>query len=351
MDKKEPVIFTVIISVILISGCAQDTGPVLSQEEQEIISSLMEKLNSPVSDYSGSYYQSITTSYYGGGSGSTNYLEEKNISIEVANNQVINYTKKHYKDGWPPNGKVNYYEYYNFSREAICKQHIVSSSGCSYSEEPIPPKMGDSKFGCRLKFDGGKKFCICGDEEISIDISEDIQPELPCTETIQTDGLELGDEFNIIYYPSTDESLCYFVTGSPEPSYAIECDNDNIKLIPDIIIPEEELNNAVCRYARYNHLCDCTFDDVSRGTFCRGEIPSNYDLEIKEDIIEYLETIEILSISEDDSVNQHCFTFPSNGLEHKFCFNEQNILTFAEWGKDIREGRSRDVEINKIEKT
>lgn len=348
------IVLGIIILVIFISGYTKlvekkliEPAPVVkelvvSEADQKIVASLKNKFNSITNNYEVLYKKEHEVRSWSGGSGATDYIEKSKISIKVANGQVINYTIKY------ENGGTNYYKVYDFSKQELCQQDVFTSSPCIYTETPIAPDMSGSVMGCKVKSYGGKYVCICNGEEKSISISENIQPELPCTEAIQTSGLELWDEFNIIYYPLTYQSLCYFVTKSKDPRYAFECQNKNIKLIPQIET-DQELKNTICRYSKYNYGCSCSFDPINISAGCQKETPSNFDSETKTNILSYLESIEIISISEEDNQYGHCYSFSYDELEHSFCFNEQDLLTFAQWGRDIHEEKSTSVDINKIE--
>lgn len=360
--KKLFILFCAIILVIFISGCTKLVEekpielipttvkePIVSEADQNIIASLKSGLNSIVNDYEASYnkvHEVHSSAAYS--AGATDYTEKSIISIKVSYGQVIDYSIRHTKDGWPFE-QEDYYQVYDFSKKELCQQDVVGSSSCAYSETPIAPKMSGSVTGCKVKSYGGKHVCLCNGEEKSISINENIQPELPCSDSIQTSGLELWDEFNIIYYPSTDQSLCYFVTKSEDPRYAFECQNKNIKLLMSQIETDEELKNTVCRYSKYNYLCSCSFDNIKIQAVCEKETPLNFDSETKSNILSYLENIEITSISEEDNQYGHCYTFSHDELEHTFCFNEKDIITFAQWGGDISNERGTSVNINKIE--
>jgi|GEM_PF-3534796 len=331
-----------ILTIILISGCVQE------RVNQEILSGLMEKLNSDSLNYVGSYEKKHEVYLWGGHSGATDYVEESNYSIEVENGQITNYTIRHVKGG---RSAQNYYKYYDKSSGESCQKDIVSSSKCVFSEEPIPPQMGDILEGCEVKSYGGKHVCLCGEDEISISISENIDPEMPCTESINTEGFELWDEFNIIYYPENNQSLCYFVTKSKEPRFAFECLNEHIELIPTINNTDEGLGNIICRYSKYNHLCDCTFDPVETFSKCLEEVPENLDSETKKEIISYLDDINLnLLTKEDNTQYGTCYYVLDKNLKQTFCFDQENLIMFAQWGSNESTSRSTNININTIEK-
>lgn len=91
----------------------------------------------------------------------------------------------------------------------------------------------------------------------------------------------------------------------------------------------------------------CQKDFVSNSN-CEKKIPPNIDSQIKSNILSYLENINIVSIIEENNQYGHCYSFFHDRLKHTFCFNKQDIIIFAQWGKDIREKRSTNVDINKI---
>lgn len=325
--------------------------PVISQADQEIIYNLMSRLNSNVINYEASYKRGHEYHYWGGHSGATDNIEETIISIKVINGQIINCTIRFNNSN--PYFPVEY-TYYN-SETKLCERVIENDySSCRLSETPIAPKMGGYVEGCKVNSDGGRHLCICNGNEKSISINENIEPKMPCKEPIMTAGFELWDEFNIIYYPETNQSLCYFVTKSEDNRFAFECQNKNIKLIPVLTYGQlKNLKNTVCRYAKYNHLCGCTFN-FTINEICDENIPVNFDATAKSDILNYLRNIKITEkiteITEKDYEIGHCYSFLYNGLEHSFCFDEQNLITFAKWGKDSGQEGTINVDFEKIEK-
>ncbi len=84
---------------------------------------------------------------------------------------------------------------------------------------------------------------------------------------------------------------------------------------------------------------------------CQKEIPSNFDFDMKETITKYLEGngVEVLSMSEKENEFGHCYIFFYMNLEHIFCFNEQKIITFAQWGRNITTKDTISIDINRFE--
>lgn len=370
MDNKNiSFILILVIFIIFISGCIQiyeepseerskekeinnsQSGQVIempekkelniSKADQRRFSDLIEKLNYNVSNYEGSYSKEHEVHYWGGHSGATDYISNSEIFIKVRENQIVNLTIKYTKSGWP-DGNQSYYEYYDKSTGQLCRNDIVRSAECRLSETPLPPKMQGIVKGCRVKFYGGRQVFICGDKEMSIGT------ELPCKKDIQTDGLELGDEFNIIYNQESNKTLCYFLTKNEDPCFAFECLNKNIKLIP-LINTKETLKNVNCKYRKYNYLCRCSFDSVKIRN-CREETPANFDVEIKNGIKDYLKTIELTPILEEDNEIGRCYSFYYDELEHIFCFDDFDLITFAQFGRNIRESKYTSVNIYKIKR-
>ncbi len=346
MNISSILLTSIFVSLILIAGCSQliekgkeGTPP---EVDQEVLSRFMSSLNTYSSDHIGSYKREFEVHLWGGHSGATDYTEESEIFIEVKDGEVVDYTLTHQGRGG------NYREYFDKLDGRLCKEYIMGRSECVVSETPIPPQMIGLVEGCEVESDGGKHSCICEGNKVSISVTEDIDPILPCVESVQTQGLELWDEFNIIYYAGMDQSLCYFVTKSEKPRFAFECLNEDIKLIPTGINTDEELENLVCRYSRYNHLCSCSFDSIKTVPSCETTTPEDFDLMIKKEILDYLGGIEITSIIEDREDN--CYTLSRNSLEHIFCFDENNLITFAQWGSNIREDRRTNVGINKVKR-
>jgi len=315
---------------------------------QTSMTDLMVQLESKVNDYNASYTKTHKYDSWGGHSGATSYSEEWNISIEVSEEEVTSYIMRYIKDTSYSEDE-DYYKIYNYSNKELCQYNVRASSSCVTSETPMSPEMAGSIMGCEVRSSGGSNSCVCDGEGKSINVRGRIEPELPCIENIQTDGLELWDEFNIIYYPSTNESLCYFVTTSKsDPKYAFECTNDHIELIPNIKT-EQDLENMICRYRKYNYGCSCSFDPINIKTGCEEETPLNFDSETKDTILKYVVSSKIISMEEQDNEYGHCYISSYNNLEHMFCFDERDGLTFAQWGKNLRNGYS-NVDNHKVVK-
>ena len=94
-------------------------------------------------------------------------------------------------------------------------------------------------------------------------------------------------------------------------------------------------------------LCEQKIDADINCTY--SEPPSNFDSEIKNEIKNYLENIQIPSISKENNQYEYCYNFSYHKLEHTFCFNKQDMITLAQWGSNITESRSTSIDINKVE--
>jgi len=316
-------------------------------EEKIIIDKMMNSLNIVVETYSGSYQKE--NKIYGSGrhSGASSYVEKSNTSIKIIDGVITNYSMSFIKEGFPVS-QENYKKNYDFSKKQTCKINIVSNSPCTYSKVPISPEMGGVIDGCNLRFDGGKPLCLCDGEEISISVHDVNLTELPCAEPVETEGFELWNEFNIVYFQDRNESLCYFMTLSDYPAYAFECENRNIELIPEIET-DDELKNMVCKYSKANYVCSCSFDTVNAVAECKEETPINYDFQEKTAILRYLESASISSISElDSNIFGHCYSFSYKDNTHTFCFNEQNLLTSAIYGINETSSTGRTVNTTEI---
>jgi len=357
MDRKNVlfIMLGMIILVIFISGCIKLieeklTEPtsvlkesVVSKVNQKIITGLMDQLKSVVNNYEASYKKEQEVHSWADHSGAIDYIATSNISIKVSKGQVVEYTVKHIREGRPVK-KEDYYKYYDKSQDRLCKEEIVSKSGCN----PVPldpPKLGGTLTGCRLSLHpDGKGKCICDGELKPI---EDYLG-FACSEEKNTENMEIRYG-HAIYYPETKKGFCYYeakdkVTGE---LWAFECDQEDIELKPLVTNNLEPLSNVKCY--RYGHnSCTCTFTPV-KTLVCSKDKPSNFDADVKQEIIDYLKDVTISSISEEDNEYGHCYVFFYNQLEHIFCFNEEGLITFAQWGSNIRKARSASVNINRIE--
>lgn len=346
------VMFGVIIFVIFISGCAKvpdkslaertsnSEQPTVSGADQRIIISLMNRLNSVVNNYEASYKKVHEVSSCAWGSpGATSYEEESYISIEVSDGQITNYTLRYTKEGVRVE-KEDYFMYYDKSQNKLCKEQIVSESNCTLITL-IPPKLGGILTGCKY---------------------DDFKPEdLPtCSEEKNTSNMILKDGY-AIYYPETKKGFCYYeaMDNTTKEWWVFECDQKNIKLEPIITNNLEPLSNIKCeqhaqkytfKYTRYVETCTCTFDPVKTLVCSEDEPNNNVDSDVKQEIIDYLKYVTISSISEQDNEYGHCYSFIYGKLRQIFCFNEQNLITFAQWGKNITDSPEGEfVNINKIE--
>lgn len=357
MNQKNTfvIILGVIILIIFISGCTKLVEekpieptptvkkPVVSEANQTIIGALKTKLNSSINTYNASYSEEHEVHSYAGHSGATDYTEKSNITIKVTNGQVTNYTIKHTKEGWPVE-KEDYYKYYDKSKNKLCQEKIISESSCN-TISLNPPELGKTLTGCKISlYPDGKGKCKCNGELKPI---EDLSG-FACSEDKNTENMTIRYG-HAIYHPETKQGFCYYETNDPSSKqlWAFECNQENFELKPLVTNNLEPLKNITCY--QYGHSsCICNFDPI-KTLVCSKDKPLNFDSETKSNILNYLGNIKITSISEEDNQYGHCYNFSHDKLEHTFCFNEQNSITFAKWGKDIRRERSTSVNINKIE--
>ena len=352
--KKRVICFVLFFSVIFISGCIQSTKQnyQLTSADQIKLSDLLGKLNSNTVSYEGSYKKENEIHGWAGSAGSTDFAYEEEIFIVYDNYQVENYTINHTTtSGYSISNKGDYYKYYNPINGELCHQDLIGYAESMYSERPIAPAFGNIVEGCNIKADGGKYSCICDGNEVSVSYYDKVEPKFPCKKQIQTNGLILWDHPNIISYPEINESLCYFLAYSEESTEfqsAFECVNKNVRLTPKIET-NEKLKNAFCISGEYDRGY-CTFDPVKIDKGCQKQVPENLDSKTKNEIINYLKTIDIRSISEEYKDNDNCYVFSYYNLKHIFCFDEKNSITFAEWGSNISKKTSTSININKLEK-
>lgn len=348
-QKNLFIIFGTIILVIFISGYTQLV-------REKIISNLMDQLNSDVINYSASYKKSHEIHYWGGQrSGATDYIDNSTIDITLQNNEVVNYSFRREFKGHPYGNlelqERNYYEYYDKSKTGLCREISIEKSECEFSQFS-PPKLGGKLQGCKVTRNLvtgrliGYEECKCGEHAIPIEVI----PGFACSEEVNTENMgPVSKNGYAFYYPETKEGFCYYTAKDLNTSeyWAFECTSD-IVLISTSKYNISNLEGAICK--GYGDYCDCTFNPPKKSITCSKEIPDSFDAEIKKDLIEYLNEVGIKSITEEDNENGHCYSFFYNKLNHYFCFNEQNLITFAQWGIG-REGSSTGVDVNKIEKT
>lgn len=339
-------LLTILVLIIFISGCTPliEKKNNVSQADQKIISGLKSRLNSNVINYDASYKRDHEVHHWGGHSGSTDYTEESNISIEVSNGQVTDYTIRHTQDSSYPDLKKDYYRYYDLSQNKLCQEEVVSESEC----EPITlnqPNLGGVLNGCKMSFSpNGRGECVC--EGNSHPIEE--LPGFACSEDKNTDNME-SEYGHAIYYPETKKSFCYYETRdkASEELWAFECNQENIELKPLVRNNLKPLTEVRCY--QYVDYCYCKFDPV-KTLVCSDDKPNNFDADTKRKIIDYLKDVTISSISEEDNEKGHCYSFSYDELDHNFCFDADGLITLAQWGRDLRPEGSTSVDINKIEK-
>jgi len=298
---------------------------------------LMQKLESNISDYRGAYRQEED---YGGDAGETWYWATSEMNITVAGNRPIAYSAAHTENQM--SGRTGYDEEYDPVKNGVCRNVVVNSSGCEYSEAPVAPAMNGSVRGCDMVSHGWDHACVCDGVEAPITTNASGNPRLPCTRSISADGLPSPLEFEIVYYGETGDSLCYFITDGVDPAYALECLNDNITLVPDVQT-NAALKNLVCRYDVLKQVygggpaCECDFDPVQIQD-CRNA--TSIDSDVKAQFIGILSGTTTSAITETDNETGHCYAFmyryPTaagyQDLEHVVCFDSSNLITFASWG-------------------
>ncbi len=225
---KNLFIIPLLILVTFILGCTQ-----LVQEEnkpiplnQEVLSEFISSLNTKVLDYSTTYMRENEVHLWGGHSGATDYTEESEVSIEVKNGIITNYTKQYLKVGWPVKTE-DYFESLDESNQ------------------------------------------LCRNEKTEV------------------------------------------VIGCPDPN---NCDVEIVETLT-----------------------------------CGNKLPEDYDSLIKNEILNYLESVEITSISKDINEDGTCYTIQNSRSTHTFCFGDKNLIIFAKWGNNLVESDRTDVEINEVE--
>ncbi len=353
MEYKYIISFSLVI-IVLVSGCInfinrEDNESVVndsvSESTLESIRNLLSYLNYSVNNYNASYYIERNFSSWSGNPGSMDYKVKSKVFVLISNGSVINYTMKYCKKGWPIEDEI-YYVYYDRNKNKICKENLITRSECE-PVQLIPPKMGRILNGCRVSFSpDGRDACECNGTLEPID-------ELlgfACSEKKNTYNMKLENGV-LMYYPEKKEGFCYFIATDRDTGefWAFECEQNDMELKPLVTNNVTPMTNVKCYdYTNfYTNFCDCFFDPVWVLN-CSNGTPMDFNTKIKHDIKEYLNNIRVASIVEKDDKNGHCFTFFFNNLEHIFCFDKRKIITFAQWGSNIREMRRTRIDINRI---
>jgi hypothetical protein len=357
--------------IVLIAGCAQptekkpaetppqitathektETGPAVSQADQKIVSDLMLQLNSDVANYAASYKKSREEIYWGGHSGATNKAYNSTISITIKNNEILNYSFRQEAEGGPFSSferqEENYYQYYNVSKKVLCTQKFIQYTECEADERPIPPALGGKLTGCKATiYPDGYGKCICNGETIPIESSSG----LPCSEKVNTENVTFKwIDSSAIYYPENRTGICYFYGENLKTGefWAFECENKPILMPTGYNLTD--FKGIKCQGPAMGACCEII--PQKELLSCSQENPINFDTEAKKEIIGYLQTVNITGISEEDNHNGHCYSFSYSNLNQTFCFDDQKLISFAQWGTNIKEAGLTNVDINRIEKT
>lgn len=337
------------VLVVLVSGCTQLTEkesvetipekeePISSQADQILISDLMDRLDNKVMDYEGSYKRERDFHSGSRHSGTTCYTEESNITIEVDNGKILNYTRVYAVEGWTPRKKADF-SYYDRSQDRFCHEQIVRKSEYDRISSSLP-KLGGTLIGC--KFGKGKirntkiGSCVCEYGDV---VSIEYLLGFPCTEEKNTENMKLISR-HVVYYPERGKGFCYYAAkdNATGEFWAFECNQEDVELKP-LVNNLENLSNVKCYITGVNNQCTCEFDPVN-ALFCSGYKPDDSDAGIKQKIIKHLTNATISSISEEDKEHGHCYNFSYHAVEHSICFNEKNLITFAQW-REKRSGES-----------
>ena len=359
MNPRESFVFFLFICCVLSTcGCVQpakeNSQP--NQKNQEAISELITRINSSAPNYDISYKKTQDIMYYSPYSaGGADEIITSGVSLGVRDGAVANYTMG-YSASWGGYGSENYSEYYNASQNETCTEQIVSGSDCNVI--PISQTLGGNLTGCKddLSPDGYGK-CICNN--FSMPISD--LPGFACSENINTDNMTERYIW-AFYYPEANKSFCYIeAKDNADQLWAIEC-NQNIILAPLITNNTEPLTDVKCFEDVGNQpgeptgFCSCTFYPVNTLSCTSGTPANDYQSE-KQNMTEYLQYIsdndsqDMSTVSEENNGYGHCYLFFYSNLMNTFCFDEQNLVTFAQWGSNVSGTGFANIDINTIERS
>ncbi len=344
MDLKNTLFaIGLVVVVVFIGSCAKSPAELPAAEEvvSEQVAGLMDRLNSTVGNYKASYKIEHEVHAWFGHSGATDYIEHSIVEISVLKNEVASYSFSNAVEGSLSPLELqekNYYRYYDAPQKSLCTRKFIQTAKCEFGHS-MPPKLGGKLTGCKATiFPDGRGKCICNGEPIPI------EQGFACSEEVNTENMRLEDYGNSVYYPENGSGVCYYIAVELETGeqWAFECENRPV-LSP---IGLANFSGVKCESPGLD--CFCDINPPQDILSCLQENPENFDSETKSSILNHLESIEIASISEEDNGYGRCYAFSHDGLEHTFCFNEQNRLTFAQWGRNITKDRITDVDINKI---
>lgn len=343
IDSEEEKKLTISVRNINFQETTQD-----KQKGMEAFSNLMKSLNKQVVSYNGSYQEGFYRSSWAGRSGAGWGSGKSNIYINVYNNKILDY-KKQYFGETSSDPYEKYLGYYNKAKNKICKKEYTRKSEC-IPIRIIWPELKEPLMGCKLSRDSTVSihYCVCGEKEILIHDYENKSFGISCEEDVWQENMRFGWSY-IYYHPEKKEGICFLELIDKEGKYwATLCKNENFTLIPLVDNPNI-LKNTVC-YQRSINTCECNFDLIEIIT-CEDKIPQNLDSEIKKEIISYLNEINIASISEEDNKDYgHCYYFFHKCLEQKFCFNQEGLITYAQWGIDADRQMSTHINTHYFEK-
>jgi len=323
----------VLIGVVFLSGCVN--------QHNEGFYNLMDKLNFVPLNYGGNYQKFHEYDQWSGGSGASSYEELFTISIKVVGGEVTNYSMNYspldstIREDDYPIFKEKYSEKYDSSKNMICREQYTTVSKCisTGGKTPIAPELKKPLMGCKMAFDSScLDYYRCIVDGNIVQLYDDTVRKVttPTFIDVWQEGLRFGCYY-IKYYPETKEGICLYDAIYDSKYWAVLC-NDNITLKP-LVDNAEDLKNVVCHQKSYNG-CVCEFNPTDI-VYCSEEIPKNFDSETKNEIINYLNNNKIVSFREKNSTQYGtCYYAFYKKLKQILCFNQENIITFAQWGSN-----------------
>lgn len=349
--KNTYLLLAMLLTVTFLAGCAQlmTAQTENSDETNLIISHMLDRLSTTIPTYEASYKKEFNDQSWAGHSASYGHQENSTIEIELQNNEIIKYSINQTVEEFPDfplelQGK-NHYQFYDITNKELCTKTLISRTQCEF-EKSIPPEFGGTLTGCKATIvPDGRGSCLCDGEPILIDSVLGFA----CSEEVNTENMELFQNYgHSIYYPENSSGFCYYYTKdmNTEEHWAFECKNKPVLKPKNITLTN--LKGIKCTSP--GRTCSCEINPPQYSLSCSQETPKNFDTETKKEITYYLTTINITSISEENHNGSYCYSFFNQNLDNKICFDEKNLLTYAQWGWNLQEEKSTHININTIEK-
>lgn len=355
-------VVVIMVSLFLTNCCITQN----STEEQRILSELIDTLNHSSDNYRTRWYINREYHSWSGDSGATDIYEERIVFMEIKNNTIFDYREYINKSGWPIDELPTYCYFSN--EEILCEKELTTSK-CNEKVIELEPeawlKPGKILWGCRLIYPGSTPMCKCqnGNKLLKYQING-----FPCMQ-------EFKREYNmrIVYsnvysytnhYIAHNASSCFFEVEDKEKNewWAIPCYNKlpNVVYTPDIPNDMTPLKNVECHAVIFyygsnipvNKICSCSFDPIVI-RYKTNITPQSYDLLLKAEIVQLLNIFRYTPkdvSKKSDAIYGSCYYFYDKGLNQTFCFDNQSLITYAQFGWNYTKSQSTSIDIYTIRK-